>query len=100
MFRDQKEALERLEAALLSQEDPEESRPEEAWDDTFDEATPEFDAYNTDVTDEDLEEFSEAVLAPEPERSSLGLIAAVIVLLTAIVCVLVWVVLRYGGFLG
>lgn len=99
MFRDQKEALERLEAALLDSEDAEETASQEA-DDTFEEAVPEFDAYNTDVTDEDLDALSDALLEPEPERSSLGLIAAVIVLLTAIICVLVWFVLHYGGFLG
>ena len=93
MFRDKNEELKRLEDALLQQDTEEVSYPEEE-----DVNIPDFEAYNTDVTDTDLEEFSNEVLYPQKKRSSLGFFAGLLIFLTVLFCGLVGYMLYKGGF--
>lgn len=64
MFRDRQKALEELEKQLLEEEEEE----AEEYDDEEESKPPrkpfDFDAYNTDDADTDLEEYSEEVYAP------------------------------------
>jgi len=105
MFRDRDEELDRLEAAL-QEEDDEEAYEEEYEDEEYEEdedqeeaALPDFDAYNSDVTDDDLEEFSEAVYEGR-RKSHLGLLAFMLVVLCLVLFALAWCLLKYGGYLG
>ena len=82
MCRDTNEELERLDKALQ-----EESLPVPAE---------EVEVYNTDRTDEDLEEFSKTVMTEE-KKSLTGLAVTVIVLLAAILGVIVFWMVRYRG---
>ena len=102
MFRDRKEELDRLEAALLDADNEDTAPDEEEFFEEEEEADaplPDFDAYNSDVTDEDLEEYSETVY-DGGRRSPLGALAVVLVLLTGVLLALAWWLLKYGGFLG
>ncbi len=101
MFRDTSEELQRLQAELLAEEEPAELPPEEEpeeEDDFFDEYEedeldePEpvyknyasgYRAYNSDTTDEDLEEYSESVREGNPSRGGclLTLIAVFLALI-------------------
>lgn len=62
MFRDREKALEELERQLL--EDEEEETEEEVEEELPPRKPFDFDAYNTDDTDTDLEDYSEAVYNP------------------------------------
>ena len=140
MFKDTDEALARLEAELLREEEIEEIPEEEdyLYDETFadeleeePDLPPEFlytdtraadgpviyqnfsnnygknlrnyangyQAYNTDVSDEDLDSFSQDVLYTEPEKSNTPLILIACLLALGIVAmVFVWLFLLQGGF--
>ena len=77
MFRDTQKELARLEAELLAEE------PEELTEENHDdksEAIPHYRAYNTDITDEDLDEYAEEV------RSTGG--SGLSVFLTVLLCLL------------
>lgn len=93
MFRDKNEELKRLEDALLEQETEQVPRTEEE-----EEEIPDFTAYNTDFTDTDLEEFSEAVLYPPEKKSPLGFFAGFLIFLTVLFCCLVAYIFLKGGF--
>lgn len=113
MFRDASEELARLEAELLAAEEetPEQSFPEE--DEYFDDYEDEYDdyededypvytdgyqAYNTDVSDEDLDSYSESVRKGTASRGLL-VTALILCLLTLAVVSLI----AYGytqGYLG
>ncbi len=106
MFRDASEELERLQAELLSEDEPEEALsppPEEEfpYEEEYEESFPQEDdpvypnyangyrAYNTDISDEDLEDYSEQVCQGRTSRGGcclgvialfLGLILAVLIL--------------------
>ena len=97
MFRDRDEELDRLEAAL--QEDPEEELSEEEYEDEEEEDLPDFDAYNSDTTDGDLEEFSEAVYEGN-RKSRLGLLAFMLAAVCVMLAILAFCLLKYGGYLG
>lgn len=68
MFRDREKALEELEKQLLEEEDEEEEYEDEYEEEEEQIPSPrkpfDFDAYNTDISDTDLEEYSEEVYAP------------------------------------
>ena len=140
MFKDTDEALARLEAELLREEEIEEIPEEEdyLYDETFEDELeeepdlpPEFlytdtraadgpviyqnfsnnygknlrnyangyQAYNTDVSDEDLDSFSQDVLYTEPEKNNTPLILIACLLALGIVAmVFVWLFLLQGGF--
>ncbi len=83
MCRDTNEELKRLDEALQ-----EESLPAPAEE--------KVEVYNTDRTDEDLEEFSKTVMTEE-KKSLTGLAVTVIVLLAAILGVIVFWMVRYRG---
>ena len=108
MFRDQDEELQRLENALLAEEET----PEEAEDELFPFEDPEdtrpadgpipyrnhanhYRVTNTDRTDVDLEEYSRQVYEGKPKGCGLWL--AVLFLLIAAAAI--YGILRYGGFL-
>lgn len=55
-------------------------------------------AYNTDRTDEDLEEFSQQVYSPK-KKGLAGLVITALLLTAAIFAVLCYLVLRFGGSL-
>ena len=93
MFRDKNEELKRLEDALLEQDAEEESYPEEA-----EEEIPDFEAYNSDITDTDLEEFSNEVLYPPKKKSSMGFFSGLLIFLTIVFFALIGYMLLKGGF--
>ena len=93
MFRDTQKELARLEAELLAEE------PEELTEqNTEPEEVPHYRVYNTDITDEDLEEFSEEVRSTG-ERSLSGFLTVLLCLLTAGLVALVVLFLREEGIL-
>ena len=100
MFRDRDEELNRLEAAL--QDDGDEELPEEEYEEEEDQeedTLPDFDAYNSDITDDDLEEFSEAVYEGSQKRR-LGLLAFMLAVVCIVLAALAICLLKYGGYLG
>ena len=105
MFRDTEKELARLEAELLAEEEPEEAFPDEEPEDAPEEAYEDgpapqisYRAYNADISDEDLDEYAEAVLAPE-KRGLSGLLVALLCLLTLGLVALVVLFLRQEGYL-
>ena len=95
MFRDRDKALEALEEALL-QDDEEEEETSEAAADTQPADLPDVDIYNTDRTDTDLENFSEAVYAP-PRRS--GCVLWFVLLTAAVLLLLACLLAKREGLL-
>ena len=123
MRRDREEELRRLQEQLLEEE---EEFTEEADEETLDDLLEEGDAfeddrayqnysngygrqlrnyasgykaYNSDVTDTDLEHYSEEVRQPK-KSGCLGILAAGLLLLTAVaVAALLWWYWKQGGFL-
>ena len=117
LFKDKKEALDRLDQ-LLQAEEPEETEEEPCEEDFEEEDLDEEDfeddepeeapiiyhnysndygrrIYNSDVTDGDLEEFSEEVYEPKKRRDILVLSAVAFALAAAIMGVLAWWIARY-----
>ena len=94
MFRDAKEELQRLEQELLETQEQPDEEPEEDYVNYPVDCR----VYNTDRTDVDLEEFSQRVR--EPEKSLTGWIVLAFALMTGIICVLGYWILRYLGVLG
>ena len=112
-FKDKEEALRRLEAELLQEEEtPEEEYDEEAYDEEYDEEDSEEDweeesprqlpgwmagrvkVYNTDALEADLDEYSQKVYR---SRSRGRWVAAVaLILLAALLLVLAFFVARNG----
>ena len=101
MFRDRDEELDRLEAALQEAEEEEDFSEEEEYEEDCEEESdlPDFDAYNSDITDDDLEEYSEEVYEGR-KKSRLGLLAFLLVVLCIVLAILAWCLLKYGGYLG
>lgn len=101
MFRDRDEELDRLEAALQEAEEEEAFSEEEEYEEDCEEESdlPDFDAYNSDITDDDLEEYSEEVYEGR-KKSRLGLLAFLLVVLCIVLAILAWCLLKYGGYLG
>lgn len=108
MFRDASEELARLEAELLAEEEdtPEQPLPkeEEYFDDYEDDYedypvyTDGYDAYNTDVSDEDLDTYSETV---REGKASRGLLVTALILCLLTLAVLSAIVYLYTeGYLG
>ena len=56
-------------------------------------------AYNTDRTDEDLEEYSQQVLEPPKEKGITGLLILAMLLLLGIGGVLAWMLMRMKGWI-
>ena len=122
MFKDRNKELQRLEQALLEDEtkvipvaeilaEDEDLLTDEALDELLDDVAPGKNSvpyqnfsndygqiYNTDITDEDLEEYCEAVLE-EPAHSYTGLILLACGLAFCILCVIIFLLLRSGGIL-
>ena len=108
MFKDRQEELKRLEAELLQEEPLEEQEDISEEDYRFGEETPEVyrnfsngygkvHAYNTDITDEDLEQFSEEVRQPKRNTDILVLCAIAMCLVAGIIGVLCWWAVRFMG---
>lgn len=84
MKKQELEALRRLEAALLEQP-PEESPADDAIDDTWVElAGSEYDVYNTDDADVDMETYSEEVHRGSQRTPFLSFLMVVSLLLLAV----------------
>ncbi len=125
MFKDASEELERLQAELLAEEEPEEEYEEEEtyeedpwlYEDTAPEGDPViyqnysndygkelrnyasgYRAYNSDITDEDLEDYSEQVRQGRGSGSFLGVLAILLVLALLAVLLAWWLYER--GVLG
>ena len=125
MFRDRDESLQRLQEQLLEEEEQETAEEEYLEDEDMDSLLegneqgqgPEvylndsngygrklrnyatgYKAYNSDKTDEDLEDFSRRVMEP-PAKTGGGRIAAVFILLTVAVLALLWLLARREGLL-
>ena len=92
MFKDRDEALKQMSDALL-----EEAEPEELWEeDIWEEEIPDEAAYNADPAGEDLDLYSQELSQP-PKRGIAGLAFTAIGLMAAILAVLIYWVLRFGG---
>lgn len=104
MFKDTEKQLQRLEEALLAQEQEEWEQEDPLLDDDddFGEDAPEnyrnfsnhYRAYNTDRTDWDPEELTEE-LEEKPKTGIWGLCAIILLLIGGIFLLLAW--LYYGG---
>lgn len=92
--REEKE-LRRLEEALLEEEYTEEApdMPEPVWQQNDD---LDYDIYNTDDTDVDLEEYSDTIYR---ERSGSGLAVLVTMLCMGLLSVFILILLKYLGVL-
>lgn len=101
MFRDQQKELDRLEKALLEQEDTQPPAAEAFSTPTEENIPPAQEpvVYNNDMADVDIEEFGEDVYNPPKKRSLLPL-AVAFAFLTVGFCLLIWFMLKKGGFLG
>lgn len=123
MFKDRNKELQRLEQALLEEEKDEIPEEEEVFeededlltDETLDELLEDVapgknsvpyqnysndygHIYNSDVTDDDLDEYCEAVLE-EPAHSYTGLVILACLLALGILGMIIYLLLRYGGIL-
>ena len=97
MFKDAEEELERLQDALLSEEQDEDEVQELIEEEEEEPVLPEdFTSYNADDLDVDLEAFSDELLKKQP-RSLTGLATcAVLVTLITVGFVVWWVLSRMG----
>lgn len=123
MFKDRNKELQRLEQALLEEEKDEIPEEEEVFeededlltDETLDELLEDVapgknsvpyqnysndygHIYNSDVTDDDLDEYCEEVLE-EPAPSYTGLVILACLLALGILGMIIYLLLRYGGIL-
>ena len=116
MRRDTEEALRRLQEQLLEEEEPEEDSdvlPEETrpsgdcwvyqnysngYGKQLRNYASGYKAYNSDVTDTDLERYSEEVRQPK-KSGCLGYLAAALLPLTAVAVALLWWYWKQGGSL-
>lgn len=112
MFKDTRQELQRLEEALLQEAaaEQEEKEQDALLDDPgdFGEDTPEIyqnyrnrhiRAYNTDVSDEDLDTYSEEVYQPRKRKDLLVLSVIALCLIAGILAVLAyWAVRLWGRF--
>ena len=121
MFRDQEEELNRLENALLEQEEePLEEAPEEEdfdveidtefgeeYEEEYEEDYEEeedweedtsYRAYTNHHSDVDLEDYSEEVYEARPDRT-LRILIWLFIVLTGLVCGTIFLLLKVGGFL-
>jgi len=100
MFKDTKEALERLDTQLRQEQEaqpPESPSPEPAVYHNFsNNYGRNLKAYNTDRSDEDLDSFSEAVREPRRSHGIWGLIVTALCLTAGIVAVLFWWMIRFN----
>lgn len=92
MFRDNREELKRLENALLEAELEEPEEEEEAPPPVVEDVP----AYSNVTCDVDLEDYEETVR----QGPSVGLLSIFLIVLTVAFCVVAWVVLKQGGYLG
>lgn len=92
MFKDRDEALKQMSDALL-----EEAEPEELWEeDIWEEELPDEAAYNADPAGEDLDLYSQE-LSRSPQKGITGLALTAIGLMAAILGLLIYWALRFGG---
>ena len=123
MFKDRNEELQRLEQALLEDEEEEVSLAEatgeededllteEALDELLEDVSPGKNSvpyqnfsndyghiYNSDIADTDLDEYCEEVLE-EPAPSYTGLVILACLLALGILGMVIFMLLRYGGIL-
>ena len=92
MFKDRDEALKQMSDALL-----EEAEPEELWEeDIWEEELPDEAAYNADPAGEDLELYSQE-LSRSPQKGITGLALTAMGLMAAILGLLIYWVVRFGG---
>lgn len=98
MPRDTEEELQRLESWLLA-EDEEEDASQEQSPAPLHSYGAGCKIYNSDRTDENLEEFSEEVRVPKKD-SLTGLTLIFVLLCLGIMCVLLWWLLRWRGVIG
>ena len=103
MRKDQQEELRRLEQALLEADAQEADTwdvSEEAADDWLEEIfregeeSPDYEVYNTDEADVDMESYSEAV-SQVPERGGCA-IGVFLVLIAVLGCVTLWFLKKWG----
>ena len=122
MFKDRNAELQRLEEALLEEEEdtqvlPQEEMPEDEdllSDETLDAlledtASPQTtvpyqnfsndygNAYNADRTDVDLEDYAEQLQSPRKDRSGLVIVACLLAL--GVLGMIIFLMLKQGGFL-
>ena len=98
MPRDTEEELQRLESWLLEDEE-EETPSEEPSPAPLNNFGANCRIYNSDRTDEDLETFSNEILAPKKDRL-FGLVLLFMLLCLSILLVLLYWLLRWKGVIG
>ena len=112
MFRDASEELERLQAELLAEEEPEapveeEIEDEEVYEEYEEDTEPEeyenyatgYRAYNTDNSDEDLQAYSEDMRSGGKGRGGCCLTVIACVLMLILAGLLLWIA-QAKGYLG
>ena len=92
MFRDRERALNQLQAQLLEEDD----LPEDG-ETVYDDAPQDVHAYNTDTTDADLEDYSDAVYQAPRRRG--GCILWFVLLTATVLLVISWFLAKQGGLL-
>ncbi len=102
MFKDRDKALRQMEEALLEEElhDELEDILEEDWEEDFaedalEEADFDFPVYNTDITDEDLDSYSDDVAGGPQKENLLGLWILALALLAGILAVVLYWFFRF-----
>ena len=98
VFRDREKELDRLNRQLLEEEETEaEYEEEEDGEETEETEQPDYDAYNGDAADVDLEEYSHRVYE-EPKRGR-GLLAVIFLLTAAVLVFLAYLLAKKEGLL-
>jgi len=97
MFRDREKELERLNRQLLEDEEPEDGEPEDEEPEEDGEEQPDYDAYNGDTADVELEEYSNRVYEEPPTRK--GILAAVLLATAAVLLLLAYLLAKREGLL-
>ena len=98
MPRDTEEALRRLEQALDEEDENYEDHPEEDREEDIVLAGGDVNIYNSDRTDVAAEEYDE-IFQERRSGGNGGLIALALVLMTAIALMLLFLALKFKGFL-
>ena len=100
MFEDREQELDRLNRQLLEEAEEEEECEEEEYEEEYDEdaeAVSDYEAFNSDTTDVDLEEYSDRVYREPPSRK--GILAAVLLATAVVLLFLAYLLAKKGGLL-
>ena len=97
MFRDREKELDRLNRQLLEEDEEEQEAADEEQVEEPEEEQPDYDAYNGDTTDVDLEDYSDRVYEEPPSRKAL--VAAVLLVTAAVLVFLAYLLAKKEGLI-